>query len=127
MATAIKLEIKKALVTFFEMTSNAKRIPAIGLPNKAVTPAATPAQINSVLYCLKTFSFRWETEPMVAEATTVETSIPVDPPKTTVSNPLMKWDGILYPGRFFDLVLVLSKISLMPLFSFFLNKYSRRK
>jgi hypothetical protein len=47
------------------------------------------------LYSLKTFSFRCANDPMVAEATTVETSIPVDPPKTTVSNPLIKWEGIL--------------------------------
>ena len=95
METAITLEIMKARVTFREITSTANNIPAIGLPNKAVTPAATPAQINSVLYCLKTFSFLWATEPIVAEATTVETSIPVEPPKTTVNNPLMKWEGIL--------------------------------
>ncbi|MNS13435.1 hypothetical protein D3C72_450300 [compost metagenome] len=87
--------IKKDRVTFRETTSKAKRIPAIGLLNKAVTPAATPAQINSVLYCLNTFCFLCATEPIVADATTVETSIPVDPPKATVNNPLMKWDGIL--------------------------------
>ena len=57
-ATAIKFVIKKVLFIFLEITSNAKRIPARGLLNKAVTPAAIPAQINSVLYCLKTFCFR---------------------------------------------------------------------
>lgn len=50
METAIILEITKALVTFLEITSRANKIPAIGLLKSAVTPAATPAQINSVLY-----------------------------------------------------------------------------
>ena len=93
--TAIRFVSINARVTFFEITSSENRIPAIGLLNKAVIPAATPAQINSVLYCLNTFCFLCATEPIVAEATTVETSIPVDPPKTTVNKPLMKWEGIL--------------------------------
>ncbi|MNR07449.1 hypothetical protein D3C85_1235670 [compost metagenome] len=48
--TAITFEMIKARVTFLEITSKANKIPAIGLLNKAVTPAATPAQISSVLY-----------------------------------------------------------------------------
>ncbi len=55
--TAIKLAITNARVTFLEITSRANKIPAIGLLNKAVIPAATPAQISSVLYWRKTFSF----------------------------------------------------------------------
>ena len=85
-------------------------------------PAATPADMNSNLYFLNIFSFCWQTDPIVADATTVETSIPVDPPKITVSSPLIKWDGILYKGKFFDSELVLSKISFMPLFSFLLKR-----
>ena len=126
-ATAIAINVvrKNVFVVFFAMTSIANKIPAIGLQNSAVIPAATPAEINSVLYFLKIISFCCATEPIVAEATTVDTSMPVDPPKITVRKPLMKCDGILYKGRFFDLVWVLSKISLMPLFSFFLREIWR--
>ncbi|MCY1232893.1 hypothetical protein D9M72_454090 [compost metagenome] len=77
------------------MTSYANKSPAIGLANKAATPAATPAQINSVLYFFKKLSLEWAIEPTAAEATTVETSMPVEPPKATVIKPLIKWEGIL--------------------------------
>ena len=93
--TAMTFEMIKARVTFLEITSSANKIPAIGLLKSAVTPAATPAQINSVLYLRKTFSFSCATEPIVAVATTVETSIPVEPQKITVINPFIKCDGIL--------------------------------
>ena len=79
-----------ARVNFLEITSNEKRIPAIGLLNRTVIPAAIPAQISSVLYCLNILCFRCATAPIVAVATTVETSIPVDPPETTVNRPFIK-------------------------------------
>ena len=96
MATAMTFVSKNTRDTFLEMTSYANKIPAKGVLKSAVTPAATPAQINSVLYFRNTFSFCCATDPIVAEATTVETSIPVDPPKTTVRNPLKKlgWDFV---------------------------------
>src|SRR6476660_433431 len=102
-----------------EMTSYAKRNPATGLLNNAVIPAATPAQMSSVLYSRKKLAFCCTTDPMVADATTVETSMPVEPPKMTVRKPLKKCDGILYAGRFFFFDSLLSKISVMPLFGFF--------
>ena len=95
MATAIVFVNIDVRFTFLEMTSNANSIPAMGLLNKAVIPAATPAQIRAVLYLRNTFSLRCATEPIVAEATTVETSMPVEPPQITVSSPLMKCDEIL--------------------------------
>jgi len=55
MATAIVLVNTNTLVTFFEITSIENSIPAIGLQNNVVTPAAIPAPINTVLYlCKKT-------------------------------------------------------------------------
>lgn len=93
--TATMLVSNKILFTLFEITSIENKIPAIGLPNKAVIPAAIPAQTNCVLYFLKKMAFCCANEPIVAEATTVETSMPVEPPKMTVKKPLIKCDGIL--------------------------------
>ena len=41
--------MKMVFVSFLAITSIANKKPASGLPNKVATPAATPAQINSVL------------------------------------------------------------------------------
>ncbi len=100
-AIAVKVVRKKILVVFLAMTSIANKIPASGLQNKAVIPAATPAEINSVLYFLKMRSFCCATEPIVAEATTVETSIPVEPPNVTVRKPLMKCEENLIQWQIF--------------------------
>src|SRR6187551_2773857 len=68
-------------------TSNAKNKPPNGLLKRAVIPAAPPA-INK--YCVN-FSFCKNPfavdDPIAAPDTTVDTSIPVDPPMATVKKP----------------------------------------
>ena len=87
-ATALIKISRDDLVILFETTSNENNNPAIGLLNRAVIAAATPAQTNSVLYSFRKLNFLFPKEPIAADATTVDTSIPVEPPKITVKNPL---------------------------------------
>ncbi len=77
----------------------ANKRPATGLANKTATPAATPAQINSRLYLKAENPLLYDSLPIVAVATTVETSTPVDPPNMTVKKPLIKCEGILKNGK----------------------------
>jgi len=97
-AAVVQLVISDFL-TFLEITSTANKKPANGLTNRIATAAVTPAQINSRLYdCAEKFCL-YARLPTVAVATTEETSIPVEPPKITVRNPLIRCEGALNAGR----------------------------
>src|SRR6478752_6054145 len=68
-------------------TSNAKNKPPKGLLKSAVIPAAPPA-INkyrvNCSFCKNSFAVD---DPIAAPDTTVDTSMPVDPPMATVKKP----------------------------------------